>query len=195
MVQFPTEPSKQNRCPESFMDQQETVKHRVSGDRIALMVIAAVFVVTALVFAWTRKEFKNLLLINQTGVRCPMPVTLFENVLVMEFIGENGKAAPPIKERPPKDLEKAYVTITEWLAKLLFKAELAYADFSEYNILNNGEELVLIDAGQAVLTTHPEAEAFFERDLRNVAAWFSKKGLEKSFEQLKTDVKALKEKI
>ncbi len=149
-----------------------------------------------IVFAWTRKEFKNLLLMNEAGIRCPMPVAFFENVLVMEFIGSReGKAAPTMKETPPASPEKAYSLLTEWLARLLFKAELIYGDFSEYNILNNAGELVLIDAGQAVLTTHPEAEAFFERDLRNMAAWFSKKGLKKKMEEMKTDVKALKGKI
>ena len=77
----------------------------------------------------------------------------------------------------------------------MFKAELIHADFSEYNLLNRNRELVLIDAGQAVLTTHPEAEAFFERDLRNVANYFSKKGLKKSMEEVKADVKALQERV
>jgi len=148
-----------------------------------------------IVFAWTRKEFKNLLLMNKVGIRCPMPIVFHENVLVMEFVGENGKAAPPLKEKAPKNVEKAYNTIVDFLARLIFKAELVYADFSEYNILNKNEEFVLIDAGQAVLTTHPEAEAFFERDLYNAARYFSKLGLEKTPEELKEDVKAKKEKI
>jgi RIO kinase 1 len=149
-----------------------------------------------IVFAWTRKEFKNLLLMNEAGIRCPMPVAFFENVLVMEFVGDRqGNAAKTLKELPPKDLQGSYATLTEWLARLLYKAELVYGDFSEYNILNHSGELVLIDAGQAVLTSHPEAETFFERDLRNMAAWFSKKGLKKSVEEIKEDVKALKGKI
>jgi len=146
----------------------------------------------SIVFAWARKEFKNLLLMTETGVRCPMPIAFYENVLVMEFVGKGERAAPTMKELAPKNLKKAYETIVEWLAGLLFKAELVHADFSEYNVLNNGEELVLIDAGQAVLTSHPEAEAFFERDLKNLANYFTKKGLKKEPGQMKQDVKALK---
>ena len=148
-----------------------------------------------IVFAWAKKEFSNLTLMNGAGVNCPMPIASYENVLVMEFIGSQGVAALPIKENPPKDLLKAYRQVVEMLARLLFKAELVYADFSEYNILNREGELVLIDAGQAVLTTHPEAAAFFERDLRNVARYFSKHGLQKSPEQLKQDVKAMKGRV
>lgn len=148
-----------------------------------------------IVFAWTRKEFKNLFLMNKAGIKCPMPVAFHENVLVMEFVGSKGEAAPTVKEQPPKDVKKAYGQVVEMLSRLLFKAELVYADFSEYNILNRDEELVLIDAGQAVLTTHPEAESFFERDLRNTARYFSKLGLKKNAEQLRKDIKAKKGKI
>jgi len=148
-----------------------------------------------IVFAWAKKEFRNLALMNTAGISCPMPIASYENVLVMEFIGIRGKASPPIKEVPPKDLEKAYRQVVEMLARLLFKAELVYGDFSEYNILNRDEKLVLIDAGQAVLTSHPKAGEFFERDLKNVAKFFSKQGLEKSAEQLKQDVRALKGKL
>ncbi len=149
-----------------------------------------------IVFAWTKKEFKNLLLMNKAGIRCPMPIAFQKNVLVMEFIADaKGNAAPQLKEAKPRDLKKAYETIVGFLARLLYNAGLVYADFSEYNILNKDEELVLIDAGQAVLTTHPESEAFFERDVRNVARYFSKQGLEKSPGEMKGDNKAEKGKI
>ena len=149
-----------------------------------------------IVFAWTKKEFKNLMLLNHAEVRVPMPIAFFENVLVMEFIGDKeGKAAPPLKELPVKDVKKAYKTIVGFIAKTLYKAELVHSDLSEYNILNKAEELVVIDAGQAVLTTHPEAETFFERDLTNVANYFSKKGVKKTVEEIKEEIKAKKGKI
>ena len=146
----------------------------------------------AIVFSWTRKEFRNLLLMNEVGISCPMPIAFMENVLVMEFVGTGGEAAPTLKELPPKDVEKAYLACVGFLAKLLYKAELIHGDFSEYNILNRKEELVLIDAGQAVLTSHPEAENFFERDASNTAKFFSKLGLKKTLEDVKADVKSMK---
>ena len=148
-----------------------------------------------IVFAWTKKEFRNLLLINEAGIACPMPVAFMNNVLVMEFIEvSEGDAAPSLKEVPPEDVEAAYSTCVDFLAKLLYKAELIHGDFSEYNILNRNNELVLIDAGQAVLTTHPEAENFFERDAANTAKYFSKLGLKKTTEEVKEDVKSKKPK-
>ena len=147
-----------------------------------------------IVFAWTRKEFRNLLLMNKFGIKCPMPLTFFENVLVMEFVGEKGEAAPMVKDMPPKDVAAAYEAVLGFFAGLLFKAELIHADFSEYNILNKSEKLFLIDVGQAVLTSHPEAESFFERDLRNMARFFSKHGLKKTPGELREDIKARKPK-
>ena len=60
------------------------------------------------VFAWTRKEFKNLLRMKKAKIKSPVPIAFSENVLVMEFVGKDGKAAPTLKERPAKKVEKAY---------------------------------------------------------------------------------------
>jgi len=147
-----------------------------------------------IVFAWTKKEFSNLTLIANAGVNCPMPLAFFENALVMEFIGSNGEASPTLKERPPKDIGKAYDFVVDALARLLFGAGLVHADLSEYNILNREEELFIIDVGQAVLTSHPEAESFFQRDLKNMAKFFSRLGLKKSEAEMMQDVRARKPK-
>ncbi|MEW6294902.1 MAG: serine protein kinase RIO [Candidatus Diapherotrites archaeon] len=145
-----------------------------------------------LIFAWTKKEFKNLELARRAGVRVPLPLGFEKNVLVMEFIGVNGIPSNTMKETDIKDLSKAYNTMIEWIARM-YKAGLVHSDLSEYNVLvreSEGEqELVLIDIGQAVLASHPKAREFFERDLRNVSNYFSKKGLKKSFEEAYEEVK------
>ena len=45
------------------------------------------------------------------------------------------------------------------------------------------------------MTTHPKAEQFFERDLKNVSKYFQKLGLNKNQEQLRQDIKTKKGKI
>ncbi|MFQ5885519.1 MAG: RIO1 family regulatory kinase/ATPase, partial [Thermoplasmata archaeon] len=50
------------------------------------------------VLAWAQKEFKNLLKAFEIGVRVPKPYAVENNVLVMEFIGEDGVSAPLLKE-------------------------------------------------------------------------------------------------
>ncbi len=145
-----------------------------------------------LVFAWTKKEFKNLQKISDAGVFVPLPLAYRENVLVMEFIGENGIPAKTLKENPIKDLNFLYSEIVEAIAKMFFKAELIHSDLSEYNILNFNDKPVIIDCGQSVLTSHPNAEKFFNRDLQNMSNYFSKQGLKIEAEQMKKDIKSLK---
>ena len=150
-----------------------------------------------IVHAWTKKEFANLRLATSVGARVPMPYAYYENVLAMEFIGKEGVPSNTLRETKMDDYSWAYEALVENIAKLLYKAELVFADLSEYNILVNAEkenapEIVLIDIGQAVLTSHPKAEEFFMRDMRNVANYFTRIGVKKSADELVEDVKAKK---
>jgi len=146
-----------------------------------------------LIYQWTRKEYRNLEKLTEAGVRVPMPLAFHENVLVMEFIGEK-KAAPPLKEKSI-DGKKLRKRIAEEMAKMVLLAELVHADLSEYNILNLNGEPVIIDCAQAVLTSHPNAGKFFERDVQNMANYLSKKGEKVSAKELRGEIKALKGKI
>ena len=143
-----------------------------------------------LVYEWTKKEFKNLQLARDAGVRVPLPYGFLNNVLVMEFIGEGGNASKTLKETrlSEKDKENAYSKIVEWAARL-YRRGLVHADLSEFNILSAEDGLVLIDIGQAVLVSHPNAREFFERDVGNVARYFSKLGLKKGYEEVYADIK------
>lgn len=146
------------------------------------------------IYVWTRKEYKNLEKFVEADVRVPMPYAFNQNVLVMEFIGDEG-AAPILKEKPIEDVEGLYKRIVEELAKMIYRAELVHADLSEYNILNYNEEPVIIDCGQAVLLSHPMAKEFFERDVRNMCNYFRKRGLEKTPEEMKADIKELRDSV
>jgi|TARA_B100002003_G_scaffold211649_1_gene208203 RIO kinase 1 len=145
-----------------------------------------------LIYAWTRKEFKNLLLLNKAGVRAPLPIAFKNNVLVMEFVGENGQASPVLKEKPAKDIEKVHAALVDFMARMLFKVELVHGDLSEYNLLNKGEELVIIDCGQAVLNSHPLAKSFFERDIANISKYLNKHGFKTTDEALTEEIRAKK---
>lgn len=146
-----------------------------------------------IVYAWARKEYRNLEIATKAKVRVPLPLGFKNNVLVMEFIGENGEAAKTLKEVGYSDTKKAYETLTDYIIRLYY-ADLVHSDLSEYNILVKGSssQLVLIDMGQAVLRSHPKAREFFERDIRNLGKYFSKMGLKKSYEEIYEDIRAKK---
>jgi RIO kinase 1 len=132
----------------------------------------------SLMFAWALKEFKNLEQAARAKVRVPKPIAVKNNVLLMEFIGENGDRAPSMKELPPKNPAKVYEILLTYLERLHKKAELVHGDLSEYNIMILRGHPVLFDMAQAVPVSHPMAESFLRRDLANINKFFSRLGVE-----------------
>lgn len=131
----------------------------------------------SLIFAWAQKEYKNLELAVAAKVRVPKPIVVKNNVLIMEFIGENGVSAPSMKEQPPRHPEKIYDALLEFLHKLYCKAGLVHGDLSEYNIMIWKGHPILFDMAQAVLLSHPMADFLLRRDLTNLNRFFGRLGV------------------
>jgi len=131
----------------------------------------------SLIFAWAQKEFKNLELASRAKVRVPKPIAVKNNVLIMEFIGENGTGAPSLKEKTPRNPDKIYETILTYMERLYRKAELVHGDLSEYNIMVWKGKAVLFDMSQAVLLVHPMADDLLRRDLANLNKYFGRLGV------------------
>ena len=131
----------------------------------------------SLIFTWAQKEFRNLEQASRAKVRVPKPIAVKNNVLVMEFIGENGVNASSLKEQVPSDPEEVYGVLLTYLKRLYRKAELVHGDLSEYNVMMWRDRPVLFDMAQAVPTSHPMAEFFLRRDLGNMNRFFNRLGV------------------
>jgi len=134
----------------------------------------------SLVFAWAQKEFKNLELAIRARVRAPRPIAVKNNVLIMQFIGENGESAPSLKEETPRNPGKVYEDILTYLQRLYCRAELVHGDLSEYNIMIWKGRTVLFDMSQAVPLVHPMADFLLRRDLTNLNRYFGHLGVKVS---------------
>ncbi|MHC1610643.1 MAG: serine protein kinase RIO [Candidatus Methanospirareceae archaeon] len=166
----------------------------------------------SIIFAWARKEFKNLKRAFDAGVRVPKPIACDKNVLIMEFIGREGIAAPRLRDIPVDilkddfELEELFLRIISAVRTLYERGKLVHADLSEYNIVMRGYvereletagergaeigiEPVIIDMGQALLLDHPHADAFLLRDVRNIVIYFNKLGLNYSEDEIMRMVK------
>ena len=66
---------------------------------------------------WAEKEFRNLSRLHAAGIRCPQPVHLRLHVLVMEFVGLNGVAAPRLKVS----------SHSAWWSRMLLASPTAYS--------------------------------------------------------------------
>ncbi len=137
-----------------------------------------------IIYVWTRKEFRNLKKMYSVGVKVPKPIAFKNNVLVMEFMGEDNKRYPLLveayKDLELEDLRRIYELVLVEIEKIVCKAKLVHGDMSEYNIMvKPGLDIVIIDVGQAVHIMHPNAYEFLIRDLRNINRFFSEEiGLE-----------------
>lgn len=129
-----------------------------------------------LIKLWARKEYVNLEAAYNSGVNVPKPIIVLNNVLVMEFIGKDGKRAPLLSEVEPKKTD--YLKVVRMIRKLYSRAKLVHADLSEHNIFKWGSKIYFFDFGSAVESGHPNALEFLYRDIRNVNRFFLKHGIE-----------------
>ncbi|MBP1986425.1 serine/threonine-protein kinase Rio1 [Halolamina salifodinae] len=142
----------------------------------------------ATVLAWTRKEFANLKRAAKAGVRVPEPIAVQRNVLVMELVGQaDERRAPRLAEVDVENPQQAYEVVREYMRRL-HAAGLVHGDLSEYNMIVHEGELVIIDMGQAVTVHHPNSGEFLTRDCKNVAAFFSRQGIDVTGEELEAYV-------
>jgi RIO kinase 1 len=127
-----------------------------------------------IVYVWTKKEFKNLERLKAIGVTAPNPIISTNNVLVMEYIGDEVRAAPLMKDVQIKNPEELFETLITFISKMYKKGEMVHGDISAYNVLMHEDKPYLIDLGQGVLLDHPQSDEFLRRDIHNVVSYFKK---------------------
>ncbi|WP_433084967.1 serine protein kinase RIO [Dactylosporangium sp. CA-052675] len=154
---------------------------RVRASRVTrAMAARTAFGREAIAGQWAAAEFAALGRLWALGVCVPYPVQLLGTELMLEFVGApDGTAAPRLAQTRPSPAELA--SLWEQLAdalRVLARAGLAHGDLSPYNLLVDGERLVLIDLPQIVdVVGNPNGAEFLARDVTNVARWFTGKGL------------------
>lgn len=128
---------------------------------------------------WAEKEYRNLKRMGEAGLNCPKAVLLRKHIVVMSFVGFEGKAAPKLKEAHlnKNQLTQAYLECIKSLQLLYSKCNLIHADFSEYNVLWHDNKCWFIDVSQSVEPEHPQAFHFLLRDCENVTRFFKKSGV------------------
>lgn len=127
------------------------------------------------VFAWCNREYRNLRIAYEKGkVSCPRPIISYQNILVMEFLGENGVSYPQLKDvnLDYQSAKNFYFQIIENM-KNLKKIGLVHGDLSEHNILVGNDKIYLIDFSHGVRSDSIVYDEMFKRDLENINRFFS----------------------
>ncbi|MED6107184.1 hypothetical protein PIB30_011754 [Stylosanthes scabra] len=132
-----------------------------------------------MVKTWAEKEMRNLMRLKAAGIKCPTPLLLRLHVLVMEFIGKAGWAAPRLKDANLSldKLREGYLEMIIAMRTLYQKCKLVHGDLSEYNILYFEGHLYIIDVSQAVDPDHPHALDFLREDCIHISDFFKKHGV------------------
>ncbi|GAB3041689.1 serine/threonine-protein kinase Rio1 [Natronobiforma cellulositropha] len=135
------------------------------------------------VLAWVKKESANLERARKAGVRVPTPIATERNVLVMEYLGDEDGRAKRLGELHIENPETAYEVLAEYMRRL-YAAGLIHGDLSEYNVVFQDGQLVVIDLGQGVTVHHPNSREFLIRDCENVANFFARQGVDVTGDEL-----------
>jgi RIO kinase 1 len=142
-----------------------------------------------LVFAWCRKEYKNLMKAQQADVPAPRPIEFNKNILLMDFLGEDLDPAPRLKDVRLEEPEREFDFIIDQMRKLWQKEDLVHGDLSEYNILWHRKPH-LIDFSQGVLREHQLADKMLQRDVKNLNNHFRKRyGIQREEESILDKIK------
>ena len=144
---------------------------------------------------WAEKEVRNLKRLRAAGLNVPEAYLLKNNVILMEFIGDQGLAAPRLKDAGLTEEQhiKAYFDVLKLMRKMLQDCKMVHGDLSEYNMLYFKDEIYIIDVSQSVELDHPMALDFLRRDWVNVNDYFDRQNIqvlstEKTFDFI-TDIK------
>jgi RIO kinase 2 len=102
-------------------------------------------------------------------VSVPMPIAIERHAIVMELIG--GATLNRVRVDDPADvLDRIIQNVRE-----AYRCGAIHNDLSEFNVMIDGDRVVLIDWPQYVEPDHPNAQKIMRTDLSNLLAYFARK--------------------
>jgi len=135
------------------------------------------------------KEYENLQVMYEAGVKVPEPVERYEFMYTMEFLGTKRGPSPLLRDY---DLDSSNVDavaimdqILEDLDKMFNRGQMVHGDFSEHNIVMHNGIPVIIDVLQsqryhprfqtAVRIRKREALKVLKKDVHAILDFFKKR--------------------
>ena len=135
---------------------------------------------------WAGHEFAALASMWSAGIPVPYPVQIDGTEILMEFIDVDGAAAPRLAQvRPDRATVESYFEQVRDAMSVLARRHIAHGDLSPYNILAQGDRIVIIDLPQVIdIVSNHNGVDLLHRDCRNMSAWFTSRGLETDADEL-----------
>lgn len=140
--------------------------------------------------SWIAYEFQTLERLHAAGADVPRPFVMLKNSILMEFIGDEGGAAPTLNSvqldrGEARDLFDRVVLNLD----LLLANKRIHGDLSAYNILYWDGGITLIDFPQVVdPEANPSAWVIFLRDVTRVCQYFASQGVKANAHKLAAEL-------
>jgi RIO kinase 1 len=125
---------------------------------------------------WQNTEVEALAVLASAGVRVPKIYNYHDGVVLLEMIVDrDGHAAPRLNDvtMSAEEARRHHGTLIREAVKMLC-AGYIHGDLSEFNVLLSEHGPVIIDLPQAIQSTANNAFKLFQRDINNLAAYFSR---------------------
>lgn len=129
--------------------------------------------------SWLMHEYTTLNRLYQDGAAVPRPWAVDDNVILMDYIGDENMAAPTLNtiRLEPDEVEPLFNEVIRNV-ELLLKRHLLHGDLSAYNILYWEGTITLIDFPQVVdVRSNPDAYVILQRDITRICEYFARQGL------------------
>jgi len=128
--------------------------------------------------SWLMYEFTTLQRLYNIGAAVPKPYAASTNAILMGYVGDEGRAAPPLSE-VSLEADEANELLEEILrnVELMLSHGMIHGDLSAYNILYWEGAVTIIDFPQ-VTDSHNNSQAYgiLRRDIERVCSYFASQG-------------------
>lgn len=129
--------------------------------------------------SWIHHEYQSLCDLYDAGADVPEPVAINAQAILMDFIGDETRAAPTLHETSldPGRARRVFDALLQNVA-LMLDRQRVHGDLSPYNVLFHQERAVIIDLPQCVNPhTHPQGYTLLLRDVDRLCGYFARMGV------------------
>lgn len=130
---------------------------------------------------WVDHEFELLSALNYAGADVPAPYACTDRAVLMEEVtGVDGPAVQLQHAALPLDEAQTVLDRILWNVEVFLRENVVHGDLSAFNILWDGSRATIIDLPQGIdPRKNQNAQRLLERDIKNVASYFSRYPVER----------------
>lgn len=128
---------------------------------------------------WLTNEVESLRRLHKAGADVPKPIASSDNVILMDYIGDEKSGAPTLHSvrLDPSEAHAIFDRLMHNI-ELFLEHDRIHADLSAFNVLYWEGDITIIDLPQAVDPyVNPQAQSLLERDLERTCQYFDRYGI------------------